>query len=195
MKVFTVSASLGIVVASSSAAFFDWENLSTGQQASVSQSNEGLTATGTGVGGNITAFVMGTNPGFESFGTRSLIGASDGVNRVAVKFSFSSLVTSVSAQVGDAATDDDGTITLAAYDSSDNLIDSDSFAYGSSVLPITLSVGAANIAYVIGTTDAGVGVNAHTVVWDNVSATPVPEPATMATLAIGATILLRRRKK
>jgi len=196
MKFFTASASLALVVASSSAANFDWENLAAGAQASVSQTDGALTATATGIGANISVFNMGVNAGFESFETRSLIGALDGNgDRVGIKVSFSSLVTGVTADVGDASADNDGTITLAAYDSSDNFLVSASFVYGTSVGVINLGVFASNIAYVLGTTDAGTANGKNSVVWDNFTATPVPEPATMAALGLGAAALLRRRRK
>ncbi len=193
MKKFIIISFAVTAVASSQAAYFDWENLATGYFASVSQTDSGVTATATHV--STTGQIESANhmgAGLAPFQTRALL-ARDGANFGDIRIDFDALMTSVSIQVGDNNADDDGPIQLFAYTSGNALVDSDSIAYGAAMdTPVTLSVAGANIAYIIGT---GGGNFPGSLYWDNVTANPVPEPATMTLLGLGAVAIMRRRKK
>jgi len=81
---------------------------------------------------------------------------------------------------------------IGAYDNSDTLVQSTSFAYSLGDQPVQLEVSAASISYVL--LSSG-GDNPNSMMWDNLSATAVPEPATIAVLCLGAAAILRRRNR
>lgn len=175
----------------SQAAFFNWENLALGNFNSVSQTDAGITATATSnaSGGLIeSADHMGT--GLAAFQTRAII-ARQSSGFAPIRIDFSATMTSVSIQVGDNGADDEGTITVFAYTAANALVDSDSFNYGLLNTPVTLSVAGSGIAYIIGN---GGGTSPGSLYWDNITANPVPEPATMAILGLAAAAMLRRRR-
>jgi len=99
---------------------------------------------------------------------------------------FASLTNFISVTLGDFNQDPD-TLYLFAYDSSNNVIGSQSYNLpADSYAGITLSLSVANIAYV---EFYGVGVNYNSVYWDNFTfnetTNPVPEPATILLLGAG----------
>jgi hypothetical protein len=187
MKKSLVLVSL-MVAAASQAVLFDWENLSAGTATSFSQTVGGVTATVTGVGGIVTAL----SPGALPFGTMSVVGGvATPVNSwKPTRVDFSQAMTSVTAWFGDNGPDNDGTVTLTAYDLTDSIVDSVSIFRGTITTAQTLTVNGTGIRYVVGTTDAP--TNPHSIVWDNYSA--VPEPATMIALGLPVLALLRRKR-
>jgi len=84
-------------------------------------------------------------PGFS--GTVAIGG--DGSPFEPVRTDFPTLVTSVSAVVGDNSPDIDGSVFMEAYDVNDVLVDSDTNNCGACDSAIPLSVSAPNIAYII----------------------------------------------
>jgi hypothetical protein len=166
------------------AVLFDFNNASNGSYSSVSQTVSGYTATATGVGGNITVLAWQGSP--------VVAGGASGA-WLPTRVDFSAPMTSVSAMFGDNGVDDDGFVILRAYNAADALVDTQSYNYGMSSGFASLTVTGANIAYVIGTTTAT--SNPNSVVWDNFSAAPVPEPATLAALGLGVAALARRRNR
>ena len=97
---------------------FDWENLNVGTFNSVQQTVGGITATGTGIGNQIQVINFGSN--IPTFQTRSIIGAiiAGSADRVPIRVDFSFVLTQVTVQFGDASSDDDGIVTVTAYNSS-----------------------------------------------------------------------------
>lgn len=185
---------LGLIAAGiSQAVMFDWESISLGVSTSFSQTVGGLTATVTGVSSQVTSITASGGAANLPFGLRSVCGgvATPSNSWRPTRIDFSSTVTGVTAWFGDNGPDDDGTVTLSAYNANNILIGSSSIVRGTTLPAQSLTVNAVGIAYVIGTTNAT--PNGHSVVWDNVST--VPEPATMAVFGLGAATLLRRRKK
>lgn len=175
---------MGLVPTASMAVLFDFNNASTGQWAAASQTVDGITATATGVGGNLTVLNWGGSP---------VVAGGFSGNWLATRVDFNYGMTSVSAMFGDAGTDDDGNVIFTAYDSANNVLDQQMYAYGTSTGFASLTVTGSNIAYVIGSTSGTQFPNS--VVWDNFSAQPVPEPATIAALGLGAAALMRRRNR
>lgn len=176
--------------AASMAVVFDFNNAANGLYSSVSQTVSGYTATATGVGGNITVLAWQGSP--------VVAGGASGA-WLPTRVDFSAPMSSVTAMFGDNGVDDDDFVVLRAYSAADALVDSQSYYYGMSSGFASLTVTGANIAYVIGTTTAqGPQFNQglpNSVVWDNFSAQPVPEPATIAALGLGVAALARRRNR
>lgn len=181
---------LGSIPVASMATLFDFNNAAAGNWTSISQTVDGITATATGVGANITSFSW--------LGSPVIVGGASGAWKP-TRVDFSVAVTSVSAMFGDGSADDDDFVVLSAYDAGNNLLDQQSFYYGTMNGWASLTVTGANIAYVIGSTTAqGTAFNQglpDSVVWDNFEVQAVPEPATIAALGLGAAALVRRRAR
>ena len=185
-----IAASLLSLGSFASAQVFDWENLGLGNFASVSQTVSGITATGTGVGGTVDVLDFGSFTNFSTFGTRSIVGG--GNPRVAIRVDFSIDLTLLTVQFGDIGVDDDGTVTVTAYNSSNAVVDTNSMNYGLMERPASLTLSAQDISYFIGVSG---GPFPNTLVWDNMRVTPVPEPATMIALLAGISALVARRRR
>lgn len=198
----TRTISCAFLVATSAASHaiqFDFESAPpAGTYTSVSQTVDGVTATATGVGSDVLVYTFGSGyPNFAGFGQRSLAGAKldpeDPVfNLVPLRIDFSTQVSFVSAQVGDGGGDDDGTVTLSGYSSGGDLLAQTSGFYGTSDAPLTLTMSASGIAYIVGQTSAASFTN--TLVWDNIIVTPVPEPGSSIVL-VSALAWFARRKR
>lgn len=173
-----------MVPAATMATLFDFNTAGTGVWGGVVQTVDGITATATGVGGNITVMNWNGSP---------VVAGGQSPNWLATRVDFSFGMSSVSAFFGDNGADDDGNVVLTAYDALNNMVDQQSFAYGTQSGWASLTVVGGNIAYVIGSTTST--SNPNSVVWDNFSAQPVPEPATIAALGLGAAALMRRRNR
>jgi len=149
-------------------------------------------ATITYTGGDGDFQVVFASPGAPISG-RAIISVFDNPGPAPFRVDFSSLVSSVSIGVGDFDADVDNTF-MQAYDSSNNLLDSDSYVnpaptFGGDFL----TVSAASIAYVL-FWDAEPFPGA--VYWDQLSYQQVPEPNALllAALALGGLGLTLRRK-
>ena len=185
---------LGLLVAGvSQAIVFDWETVTPGTASSFSQTISGVTATVTSPGFSVTAMMASGGAANLPFGNVSVAGgtATPLNSWKPIKVAFSTGMTSVTAWFGDNGTDNDGTVFLSAYDSTNILIATTSIARGTSLPAQSLTVSGTSIAYVLGSTNAT--SNPHSIVWDNFSA--VPEPTSMAVLGLGAAALLRRRAR
>lgn len=185
-----IAASLLSLGSFASAQVFDWENLGLGNFSSVSQTVSGITATGTGVGGTIDVLDFGSFTNFSTFGTRSIVGGGD--PRVAIRVDFSIDLTLLTVQFGDIGVDDDGTVTVKAYNSSNAVVDTNSMNYGLMDRLASLTLSAPDISYFIAVSG---GPFPNTLVWDNMRVTPVPEPATMIALLAGVSALVARRRR
>lgn len=175
----------------SSAQTFDWENLSLGSFSSVVQTVGGITATGTGVGANVQ--VLDMTFAFAGFGTRSIYGdGGAGGNRVPLRVDFSAVLSQVRVEFGDGGNDDDGTVTITAFNSSDVQVDQESFAFGFNTGIESLTLDAPDISYIVGGTNGSI---VNSVAFDNMSVTPVPEPASIIAIGAGLAALAASRRR
>jgi len=184
---------LGILAAATipaQAAFFDWETAALGTTNSLSQTNDGITATATSSTGGFLVYDNGAY--FPAFGNRSIWPDAGAGNFGVIRIDFTQWMTSVSVWGGDNGADDDGNAMLMAYDNTDTIVSSHMLNYGLNNQPINLVANAPVIAYI--TLSSG-GDNPNSLMWDNISASPVPEPATMALLGLGAVALYRQRRR
>ena len=142
------TAILGFSPNSAVAITFDWENFGNGTATvPIYQTVGGLSATVSGVGGNQAVVVFTFNSGsFAGFGNHSL---SIGGNSEFLRVAFSYTAVSVAVQFGDLNPDNDGTVTLAAYNASNVLVDVESLLYGTILGVRSLTVEAPDIAYVV----------------------------------------------
>ena len=191
MNRFILIAAFSGVAGAANAVVFDFETLTEGVFSSVQQTSGGMTVTAIGVGENITVY----NYGAPGTGARTVVGGRlfDGVF-APIRFDLSSAVSSASVMFGDGGIDNDGVITLYAYNAANALVGQQSFNYGTSGTLETLTVSGANITYLIGSAAGAEPGRANSVLWDNLTVTPVPEPASLAALTLGAVALIRRRR-
>jgi len=118
-----------------------------------------------------------------------------GSNTAGTQILFSSEIIYFSLDAGDFGGDNDSPITIRAFDANDNILAIDSETWGASQFPpfITLEVtapGIRRIEYKSGGSFAG------STFIDNVTFTAVPEPGSMAILALGlAGVMLRQRRR
>ncbi len=189
MKKLSVLALLG-AASFSGAITFDWENLSSGVYASVAQTVSGMTATATGNPGTIEASTLG------GFGMAIIGGPFVSGSWHPIRIDFSALVDSVSLETGDGgATDDDGDLILEAYDSLNNLVDSDTFTQGATLPDRILSVAGADIAYITYRTTGAAAPHSMFVNRVTVNPQSVPEPFTMALMGGAAVAGFRRVRR
>lgn len=171
------------------AALFDWEDASLGTTSSLSQTVDGIIATASSSTGGLLVYDNGAY--FPTFGNRSIWPDAGGGNFGVIRIDFSQWMSSISVWVGDNGADDDGNAQVVAYDNADTIVSSHSLAYGMNDQPIQLEVNAPAISYIL--LSSG-GNNPNSLMWDNLNASPVPEPATMAILGLTSAALLRRRR-
>jgi hypothetical protein len=100
---------------------------------------------------------------------------------------------SVTFLFGDAGGDDDGTVSIAAYDAANNLLGVGTKVYGGSASGNFMTLSFATMDHFQCTSD-GAGTSAASSLFFEVSASAaVPEPNVVGMLALGALALLRRR--
>ena len=192
-KLFLIPA-LATVGAIANAQLFDWENLGLGEFPSVDQTVGGITATATGVGSTIRVVSVGGY--LLSFGNWSLTGgpiSPGGPGFVPIRVDFSSVLTEVTVWFGDGGADDDGTVTVTAYNAADAQVGQQTFVYGTRFGEESLTVSAPDISYFVAGSSGPASPNSLS--WDNMSVTPVPEPATMIALGVGIAALAARRRR
>jgi PEP-CTERM motif. len=106
----------------------------------------------------------------------------------------------VTVEFGDQNPDDDGTVTLAAYNAADVLVDIESLIYGTLSGTRSLTVDAPDIAYVITGATGSVSFP-NSLAYDNVAVTPgpgfvpVPEPSTLSLFGPCLAMLALRGKR
>lgn len=171
-------------------------------QGPLSFTDDGLTMTVSGEGGQ---FLLFGGVGVPLLGQVAVSAHSTntqlGRDFVPIRFSFDHLVTSITANFGDRGLDDDGTVTLTAYNAAGALLGSISANYPSSesagkTLQLSVAGGA---SYFIGSTNASWAPNS--VGWDIADVqyiAAVPEPAAWALMILGfgagGTMLRTRRR-
>jgi hypothetical protein len=190
------------VGSSASGQLFDFESQPHATLPTVVSTIDGLTLTveSTVEGGFI--YVLPAPPGFP-WGVRHLLGlATENVHNdgfAPLRFEFSTPIDSFTVMAGDGGGDDDGFARIRAFDLADSEIDSHSLPHPANFSdPITLTVNAPGIKYVIADTFGGPS-NFHSLGWDNVVVNGVPEPTSigtaMAAMAIYALFVGRARKR
>lgn len=146
-----------------------------------------------------TSFYVRTPDLNPAFSGNVILNSSSWTQGSSTIATFSQLVSSVSVTMGDRGSDSDY-ISLNAYDSAHNLIDSDSFT-----IPLHVAIGhnlsvssaANNIASV---EFYGIGVDQNSVYWDNFSFTPVnspvPEPSSivLGLMSLAGAMGMRKRR-
>lgn len=169
-------AAILIGAAPASAVMIDFNGETANGDASLTISGVTFTAPG----GGLYATAFGNTPN----GTRGLVGWDGGSAFLPIRATIAGGATSVSIDLGDNNADPDD-LFLRAYDASNTLIASDlDFIDAPFVGMVTLSVSAANIAYV---EYGGVGVQGSSVYTDNFTfdGAVVPEPASWALMIAG----------
>jgi len=158
----------------------------------MSQTVDGITAVATPVGASeITAVGFGS-----VFGNVSALGGSGGI-WVPVRIDFSEPMSSVDVWFWDGDSsefehDNDGFVHLQGYDLQDELVDEVWFDYTGGWTPYYVEVDG-NLSYVVAESTGDV---LNSLGWDNIDATPVPEPTSIGGLGFaGVALMLCRRAR
>ena len=180
---------LGVI---SEAQTFNWENLDIGTPASVAQAASGVTATATPHLGGDVIVVSDLSSTLPLFFSRS-ISADDTFNAGSspLRIEFSTIVSFLYVEFGDGDPDDDGLVSITAYNMFDSEVATNSFSFGTNTGIGSLTLNAPNISYILTSSVSGL----NTMFYDNISVTPVPEPVSLIALGAGFAALLARRRK
>ncbi len=107
---------------------------------------------------------------------------------------FGSPVKNFQMSAGDLGTDNDGSLDITAYDAADSVLGSDTEPWGLNKTPpfATLSVGATGIRKIVYSSG---GTLPNTTYIDNLTFTPVPEPASWSILGVAAVAAIAARSR
>ena len=114
-------------------------------------------------------------------------------NNRGLLWDFLTPLNSVTFLFGDGGGDDDGTVSIRAFDAANNLLGIETKFYGTSAVGDSLTLSFVDMDHFECTTD---GISAPSSLSFEISASvAVPEPTTAALLSMAAAILLRRQKR
>ena len=184
---------LAAVASSAFAVDFDFESEAVASYAgSQTFSNSGLDLTASVASGWVQII-----SGPSAIGTRALLGTENqtinGGEFLPVTHTFSQDIQSATFLFKDNGGDDDGTVSLALYDSGNALIATLTQAYGTSSTTGSITINQTFRSAVFSTDSPPDNLHSLTQEWADVEA--VPEPATMTILGLGALAALRRKKR
>ncbi len=196
-KMKTIKISI-VVAASAFASFsfgqaFDWETVAPGTYSSVTMTNGGNSVTVSPIGATNPAILV-SNPSVALLGSLSGSAFNAPVtfgNNRAQLWDFVTALSSVTFVFGDNGGDDDGTVTIRAYDSANAFLGQGTKFYGFSSVGDGITLSFANMDHFEFTTNGGV---AHSMSAEVKASTPVPEPASMCAIALGIAGIVRRRR-
>jgi len=138
-----------------------------------------------------------STPNFSGLGDMSCAAFNDTVafgNNRGQLWDFDNPLSAITFLFGDNGGDDDGFVTIDAYDAANNFVVGGNFFYGTSDTVGSLNLAGTNMDHFMVNSN---GTQAPGSLFFEVSATTngaVPEPASMATLGLGVVALIRRRR-
>jgi hypothetical protein len=202
MKRLAFAVLIGVVAAGSQAAIvFDFEEFSPtsgGTLTTLSSTQSGITMTVTrsgGAGFDIANLPTGMFP--VSWDTRALDPFANGSNDFFVA-NFSTAITGVDVEMTDFGADSD-VMVLEAYSGANgtgSLLGTSTFTWGLNSSPNYAAVSISSTSPILSIRFRGGSTQgANSMYVDNIAIQPVPEPATLAALAAGVGLVLRRRRR
>ena|SRR5579863_3832112 len=174
---------------------FNWDDQTAGTYAGPYTMTEGGNSVTVNALGAANPLIVIANPGVALLGTLS--GAAfDGTvaygSNADQIWTFSKALSSVTFDYGDNGGDDDGNVTISAYDASDTLLGSQTKNYGTSGLGDSMTF---NFNGMVSFTCESGGAAPGSLFWEVSSSTvAAPEPLSIAALGFGVLALVRRRK-
>jgi MYXO-CTERM domain-containing protein len=112
-----------------------------------------------------------------------------------LRFTFDTPLSSVTLSFGDGGGDNDSPVVVSAYDSSNTFLGSGTETYPADyAVGKQLSLNFNDMKYLILDSFGGAG-NDHSLFWNVVSSTPVPEPSTFTLAGFGAAALAGARRR
>lgn len=202
MKRLAFAVVLGVVAAGSQAAIvFDFEEFSPtagGALTTLSSTKSGITMTVTrSGGGGFDIFDLSSNTFPVSWDNRALDPFANGAADFFVA-NFSTAINGVDVEMTDFGADAD-TLTLEAYSGANGtgtLLGTSTFDFGFASAPDYAAVSVLSNSPILSIRfRGGSNVAANSMYIDNIAIQPVPEPATLAALAAGVGLVLRRRRR
>lgn len=180
---------------------FNWQSVALGNYSTpVVMSNAGNSVTVSVLGAGAPVLYV-SDPQVPLLGSVSGLGFNSSVvfgNNRGQLWDFVTPLNSVTFLFGDAGGDNDGTVSIRAFDAANNLLGIETKFYGTSAVGDSLTLSFVNMDHFECTSDA---INLSTIsaassLFFEVSASiAVPEPTTSALLGMTVVILLRRQKR